>query len=70
MKCRKIIMCLCFIWGRKMQIWTNWVIFYLDGEKIGWETKQTGAIGKMNTKGLDKIIDRVSGELSVQPFWC
>ena len=41
---------------------------YLHGEKISWETKQTGAIGRMNTKGLDKIIHRINGELSVQPF--
>jgi bacillithiol synthase len=41
---------------------------YLHGEKIAWETKQSGAIGRMNTKGLDKIIDRINGELSVLPF--
>jgi bacillithiol biosynthesis cysteine-adding enzyme BshC len=40
---------------------------YLDGEKIEWETKQSGAIGRMNTKGLEKIINRIDGELSVQP---
>src|SRR5687767_6682881 len=41
---------------------------YLGGEKIVWETKQTGAVGKMQTKGLDKLIHRIEGELSVQPF--
>ncbi|MFM9911522.1 MAG: bacillithiol biosynthesis BshC, partial [Chitinophagaceae bacterium] len=41
--------------------------FYLSGEKIVWDTKQTGAVGKMNTKGLDKLINRIDGELSVFP---
>ncbi len=42
--------------------------FYLSGEKIVWPTKQTGAVGRMNTKGIDLLINRISGELSVQPF--
>jgi bacillithiol biosynthesis cysteine-adding enzyme BshC len=41
---------------------------YLGGEKIVWDTKQKGAVGRMNTKGLEKIIRRIEGELSVQPF--
>ncbi len=41
---------------------------YLHGEKIIWDTKQRGAIGRMNTKGLEKIINRIEGELSVEPF--
>jgi bacillithiol biosynthesis cysteine-adding enzyme BshC len=41
---------------------------YLSGEKLVWDTKQTGAVGKMQTKGLDKLIHRIEGELSVQPF--
>jgi bacillithiol biosynthesis cysteine-adding enzyme BshC len=40
---------------------------YLGGEKLVWNTKQAGAVGKMNTKGLDALIHRISGELSVQP---
>jgi bacillithiol biosynthesis cysteine-adding enzyme BshC len=40
---------------------------HINGEKLEWATKQTGAVGRMNTKGLEKIIDRVEGELSVQP---
>lgn len=40
---------------------------YMDGEKIAWETKQTGSVGRMKTKGLEKIINRIEGELSVQP---
>src|SRR5687768_4446156 len=39
---------------------------YLDGEKINWETNQSGAIGRMKTKGLEKIINRIEGELIVQ----
>jgi bacillithiol synthase len=41
---------------------------YLGGEKLVWETKQTGAVGRMKTKGLDKLLYRIEGELSVQPF--
>ncbi|HXB45853.1 MAG TPA: bacillithiol biosynthesis cysteine-adding enzyme BshC, partial [Puia sp.] len=41
---------------------------FLSGEKIAWDTKQTGAVGRMNTKGLEKIIARIEGELSVLPF--
>ncbi|MEJ7766335.1 MAG: bacillithiol biosynthesis cysteine-adding enzyme BshC [Chitinophagaceae bacterium] len=41
---------------------------FLGNEKIVWETNQKGAVGRMNTKGLDKIVERVAGELSVHPF--
>ena len=41
---------------------------YLGGETLTWDTKQTGAVGRMNTKGLDKLLFRIEGELSVQPF--
>ncbi|MCS3799176.1 bacillithiol biosynthesis cysteine-adding enzyme BshC [Niastella sp. OAS944] len=41
---------------------------YLSSDKLVWETNQTGAVGRMNTKGLDKLIHRIEGELSVQPF--
>jgi len=40
---------------------------WLNNEKIVWETAQTGAVGRMNTGGLEKIIARIDGELSVQP---
>lgn len=40
---------------------------WLSKEKIVWDTKQTGAVGRMNTEGLEKIIARIEGELSVQP---
>lgn len=38
---------------------------YLNGDKLTWETNQTGAVGRMHTKGLDAFIHRISGELSV-----
>jgi len=41
---------------------------HLGGEKLVWDTKQTGAVGRMKTKGLDKLLYRIEGELSVQPF--
>ena len=40
---------------------------YLGEEKLVWETKQTGAVGRMSTRGLDKLVYRIEGELSVQP---
>lgn len=41
---------------------------YLGGDKLIWETKQTGAVGRMKTKGLDKLYYRIEGELAVQPY--
>jgi bacillithiol biosynthesis cysteine-adding enzyme BshC len=41
---------------------------YLDQEKINWDTKQRGAVGRMNTKGLEKIIGRIAGEYAGYPF--
>lgn len=41
---------------------------WLGGEKLVWETKQTGAVGRMKIdKTLLKLIDRMEGELSVLP---
>jgi len=40
----------------------------LGGEHLVWETKQSGAVGRMSTKGLDKLYHRIDGELSVQPY--
>lgn len=38
----------------------------LGGEKLVWETKQTGAVGRMKIdKALLKLIDQVEGQLSV-----
>jgi bacillithiol biosynthesis cysteine-adding enzyme BshC len=39
---------------------------WLNNEKIVWDTPQTGAVGRMKTTGLEKIITRIEGELSVQ----
>jgi bacillithiol biosynthesis cysteine-adding enzyme BshC len=41
---------------------------YLNNEKLVWDTTQTGAVGRMKPEGLEKIIDRIEGELSVLPF--
>ncbi len=41
---------------------------FLNGEEIRWQTDQTGAVGRMKNKGLNKIIDRLEGELGVLPF--
>lgn len=41
--------------------------FYLGQEKITWNTTQTGAVGRMHTRGIDKLLHRIEGELSVQP---
>lgn len=41
---------------------------YLGGEKLSWNTAQTGAVGRMDTGGLDKIIDRIEGEFAAQPY--
>ena len=39
---------------------------WLNKEKLTWDTQQTGAVGRMHTDGLEKIITRIEGELSVQ----
>src|SRR5579859_1452674 len=41
---------------------------WLGGEKLVWDTKQSGAVGRMKTKGLDKLYYRIEGELAVQPY--
>jgi len=41
---------------------------YLDGEKLGWQTGQTGAVGRMKTdKELLRLVDRIEGRLGVLP---
>lgn len=40
---------------------------WLSGDKLVWDTRQTGAVGRMSTKGLEVIVQRIEGELSVQP---
>lgn len=42
---------------------------YLDGQKLEWETKQTGAVGRMKVdKEFLKLIALIEGQLSVLPF--
>ena len=43
--------------------------FYLNGENIVWNTKQTGAVGRMKVdKELLKLIENAEGQLTVLPF--
>jgi bacillithiol biosynthesis cysteine-adding enzyme BshC len=42
---------------------------YLDGEKLVWNTKQTGAVGRMILDGdFGKIVRAIEGQLSVLPY--
>ena len=38
---------------------------FWEGEKITWDTSQTGAVGRMNTKGLEKIMLTVRDGLTL-----
>ena len=41
---------------------------YLNGEKLSWQTKQTGAVGRMKIdKELVKIIETMEGQLLAEP---
>ncbi len=41
---------------------------FTGGEKLTWQTKQVGAVGRMNTEGLVSIIDHLKGRFSHLPF--
>lgn len=42
---------------------------FMNGEKYKWETKQTGAVGRMLVDDeLLKILKKIKGELTVEPF--
>lgn len=41
---------------------------HLNGQKLAWETSQSGAVGRMHTKGIEKLIQQVEGQLGVYPF--
>jgi bacillithiol biosynthesis cysteine-adding enzyme BshC len=42
---------------------------FINGEKHDWQTKQTGAVGRMKVdKALVKLIDNIAGEVVVYPF--
>lgn len=40
----------------------------LGGEKLAWNTNQKGAVGRMQTKGLEPLLQRIEGQLSVLPY--
>lgn len=40
----------------------------VQGEKLTWKTTQTGAVGRMNTKGLEVIIDRLRVQFGFLPY--
>ena len=41
----------------------------IDGEKYVWDTKQTGAVGRMKVdENLIRLIDKISGRLSVEKY--
>jgi bacillithiol biosynthesis cysteine-adding enzyme BshC len=41
---------------------------YFGNEKLVWDTKQTGAVGRMKTDGLESILERIEGEYGGLPF--
>jgi len=42
---------------------------YLNGEKLEWNTKQTGAVGRMTVDNeLLQLINRIESEIGVQPY--
>lgn len=42
---------------------------YINGNKHVWDTKQTGAVGRMKVdKGLLTLLDVIAAEITVQPF--
>ena len=42
---------------------------HLDGKKLVWETKQTGAVGRMKVDAAFlQLIDTAEGQLAVLPF--
>jgi bacillithiol biosynthesis cysteine-adding enzyme BshC len=41
----------------------------LDGQKLRWETRQTGAVGRMKVdKALLALLERIGGRVGVEPF--
>ncbi len=41
---------------------------YLGREKITWDTKQKGAVGRMRVDGLEKILENIGAEIGTLPF--
>ncbi|HSC52481.1 MAG TPA: bacillithiol biosynthesis cysteine-adding enzyme BshC [Phnomibacter sp.] len=42
--------------------------FYVQGEKRSWQTTQTGAVGRMHTKGLEQLTQQLEGQFAHLPF--
>ncbi|QEH42078.1 bacillithiol biosynthesis cysteine-adding enzyme BshC [Chitinophaga sp. XS-30] len=40
----------------------------LEGKKLTWNTKQTGAVGRMETTGLEALIQQVEDSIGYGPF--
>lgn len=38
---------------------------FINNDHLAWSTKQTGAVGRMKTKGLEVLIDQLNGQLSI-----
>lgn len=41
---------------------------WLDGGKLTWDTRQTGAVGRMQTAGLETLIGEIEKKLGFAPF--
>jgi bacillithiol biosynthesis cysteine-adding enzyme BshC len=41
---------------------------FLNGEKLEWKTEQGGAVGRMNPKGIERLIERLEGEFGSLPY--
>lgn len=37
----------------------------LGGEQLRWITDQTGSVGRMNTRGMEAVIEQINGQLSI-----
>ncbi|WP_158618180.1 bacillithiol biosynthesis cysteine-adding enzyme BshC [Chitinophaga lutea] len=40
---------------------------FLDGGKLTWNTEQTGAVGRMETKGLETLIEQIGNSIGYAP---
>lgn len=38
---------------------------YLNGDELVWDTDQGGAVGRMRAKGIEKLIEQISGQLGI-----
>jgi bacillithiol synthase len=42
---------------------------FINGEKLEWQTKQTGAVGRMKVdKALINLVDNIAGQVVIHPF--